>query len=253
MIVSLGMYDWTEVQDETDALWAAVRAQLGGTGPRAVDRATDMWAAWQSPELFLGQTCGFPYRTVLHDRVTLVGTPDYGLPGLEPGYYQSVMVARADEAGADWRDFLDRRLAVNGPDSQSGWAAPQNLAAEAGGRFTRVRETGSHRQSAEDVAAGRADIAAIDGVTWRLVERFRPDVARQLTVVTRTPATPGLPFITGRADLAPALFDALAAAIPALPRAATGLRGIVAIPSDAYLAVPVPAPLGDTERLPDGA
>ncbi len=253
MIVSLGMYDWAEVQRETDALWSAVRRVLGQAAPPAVDRTTDMWAAWQSPELFLGQTCGFPYRTALHDRVTLVGTPDYGLPGLEPGCYQSVMVARAEDAGADWRDFLDRRLASNGPDSQSGWAAPQNMAAEAGGRFTRVRETGSHRQSAEDVAAGRADIAAIDGVTWRLVERFRPDVARQLTVVTRTPPTPGLPFITGRADLAPALFDALGTAIATLPSATTGLRGIVTIPAEAYLAVPVPAPLTDAERLPPDA
>jgi len=247
------MYDWTEVRDETDALWSAVRARLGGTGPRAVDRATDMWAAWRSPDLFLGQTCGFPYRTALHGRATLVGTPDYGLPGLEPGYYQSVMVARTDEAGADWRDFLDRRLAINGPDSQSGWAAPQNMAAEASGRFTRVRETGSHRQSAEDVAAGHADIAAIDAVTWRLVERFRPDVVRRLTILTRTPPTPGLPFITGRATLAPALFDALGAAIATLPSSTTGLRGIVAIPAEAYLAVPVPAPLTDAERLPRDA
>jgi ABC-type phosphate/phosphonate transport system substrate-binding protein len=253
MIVSLGMYDWAEVQGETDALWAGVRGRLDDGAPVAVDRATDHWAAWRSPELYFGQTCGFPYRTALHGRVTLIGTPDYGLPGLEPGYYQSVLVARADEAGADWRDFLDRRLAINGPDSQSGWAAPQNMAVEAGGRFTRVRETGSHRQSAVDVAAGRADIAAVDAVTWRLVELFRPDVARQLTVVIRTPPTPGLPFITGRPDLAPALFDALGTAIATLPSATTGLRGIVDIPAEAYLAVPVPAPLTDAERLPPDA
>lgn len=247
MIASLAMYDWPQVRAEHDRLWSLIRAALADEGIRAPDsltRGESLWTVWESPELLLAQTCGMPYRTRLHGRVALVATPDYALPGAAQGWYYSVFVTRADEPG-EAEDFIDRTLAFNGQDSQSGWAAPQNEMARRGLRFHHTLHTGAHIDSVRAVADGRADIAAIDAVSWRLAEAHHPELAARLRVVSRTAPTPGLPLITARdRDPAP-LARATAAAISALApadRDALGLRGLVAIPAEAYLAVPTPPP-----------
>ena len=247
MIASLSMYDWPQVRAEHDRFWTLIRDGLRAGGIAAPDRLTrdeSLWSVWESPELLLGQTCGMPYRTRLHGRVELVGTPDYGLPDAPPGYYYSVLVARKDAPGAA-EDFIDRTLAFNGQDSQSGWAAPQNQMAKAGLRFTHTRRTGAHRDSARAVAIGKADIAAIDAISWRLIEAHHPEIAGKLRIVSRTDPTPGLPLVTAKgretAPLGRAVASAIAALAPA-DRAALGLKALVTLPAEAYLAVPTPPP-----------
>lgn len=247
MIASLAMYDWPEVRAENDRLWSLTRTALADEGvaaPEVLTRDGLLWDIWESPALILGQTCGMPYRTRLHGQVELVGTPDYALPGAGPGQYYSELIARADEPG-EAVDFIDRTLAFNAPDSQSGWAAPQNQMARRGLRFRNTRQTGSHVESARAVAAGRADIAAIDAVTWRLITRHVPELAARLRVIGQTDPTPGLPLITAKGrDTAP-IARAFAAAIAALSpadRSALGLVGLATIPASAYLAVPTPPP-----------
>lgn len=244
-LASLPMYDWDELRGPTDRYWALIRDGLRTRGidaPMDLNRG-DPWAGWLNPALILSQTCGFPYRTALHGKVTLVGTPDFGLPDAKPGYYYSQLVVRADAQG-DWTAFLDRTLAINDYDSQSGWAAPQNHAAPLNRRFDKILVTGAHVASAAAVADGLADIAAIDALTWRLIAAYRPEVAKRLRIVARTEATPGLPLITSqgrdRQAIAAAVADAIGA-LPAADRAALGLIGLAQIPAETYLAVPTPA------------
>jgi ABC-type phosphate/phosphonate transport system substrate-binding protein len=250
-IAALPMYDRPEIMGATDRFWARVRDALRARGidaPAALLRnADDLMQVWLSPDLVLGQTCGLPYRAHLKDAVTLVGTPDYGLPGCAPGYYRSVIVAR----GALPRDWRGLRLALNDPGSQSGWAAlandwPGNLPGA-------VLLTGSHAASLAAVAEGRADLAALDAQSWRLLQRWVA-AAAAVTVVAETTPTPGLPYIT-RAGQDPAPYRAaIAAAIADLStddRHALGLTGLAVIPASAYLAVPIPPPparLDPTER-----
>ena len=254
MIASLPMYDWPAAQPVSDRLWAEIRDRLRAAGmpaPETLCRGGDLWADWQRPDLTLSQTCGFPYRTRLHDLVTLVGTPDFGLPGAEPGYYYSQMLVRAD-AGGSWADFLGGVLAINGFDSQSGWAAPQNHAAASGACFKRVLVTGAHLNSASAVAEGRADIAAVDAVTWRLIESQHPEIAQKLRIVTRTEPTPGLPLITAIGHDPIMIAQAFRGAITALSkrdRAIWGLQGLADIPTAAYLAIPTPAALDQAPIL----
>jgi ABC-type phosphate/phosphonate transport system substrate-binding protein len=143
----------------------------------------------------MSQTCGFPYRSRLHGQVLLVGTPDYGVDGCAPGHYRSVFVARADDPRDRIEQFDGAGLAYNEALSQSGWAAPQTHAAQIGIRLLPALETGAHSQSARAIAEGRADVAALDAVTWRLLQRF-DSVTRELRVVGLTDPTPGLPLIT---------------------------------------------------------
>ncbi len=246
MIASLPMYDVAPTHAANDRLWAGIRDGLRAQGlpaPDALTREGDLWAQWQAPDLILSQTCGLPYRTRLHGRVTLVGTPDYAVEGCPPGHYRSVLVARNDDPRDDLGQFDGARLAYNEATSQSGWSAPLTQARRTGIRLTPALVTGGHHPSLVAVARGQADIAALDAVSWRLFRHFVPE-AQQVRVVGMTDPTPGLPLIAAAGADRATLFATVAAAIAAMPpadRNVTGLTGLVAIPAAAYLAVPTPA------------
>lgn len=248
MIASLGMYDAPPLQAPNDALWGAVRDGLrrrGVSAPDALTRgAAAYWPAWQAPDLVLSQTCGFPYRARLYGKVTLIGTPDHGIEGCAPGHYCSVLVGREDDPRQDLAAFDGATLAYNEAMSQSGWAAPLAEAARAGIRFRVGPETGFHLGSARAVAEGRADIAALDAVTWAQIcsAGLNPPGLRE---IGRTAPTPALPYIAAAGADAAATFAALEEGIGALPGDLADrlhLRGLVQIPADAYLAVPTPPP-----------
>ena len=251
MIASLPMYDRPETRAANERLWARIRDELrllwkdipevGYPLPETLEHDGDMWRHWRAPDLILSQTCGLPYREHLHGKVRLIGTPDYGLPGCPPGYYNSVLVTRPGEV----RDWPDLRLAINGYDSQSGWGAPMNHAAMLGTTFGSVVVTGAHRASAAAVAEGRADIAAIDAHTWRMIHRWDA-VAEALIEVGRTEPTPGLPFITAKPDGRSDLYFAVSHHCESLPtedRDLLGIKGFEVIHPDQYLAIPTPEPL----------
>lgn len=246
MIAALGMYEMAGMAAANDRLWAAIRDGLRARGlpaPEALTRGEGAyWPAWTAPDLVLAQTCGFPYRARLHGQVTLIGTPDYGLPDCPPGHYCSVFVARRDDPRAGLAAFDGVALAYNEALSQSGWAAPQTHAAGLGLRFPAGLQTGGHRLSVAAVAAGRADLAAIDALTWELL-RARGGEAARLREVARTAPTPGLPLIAATGADAGATFAAASDAIAALSpgdRAVLHLRGLVRIAAADYLAVPTP-------------
>jgi ABC-type phosphate/phosphonate transport system substrate-binding protein len=246
MIAVLPMYDRPENAEAHDALWAAIRDALrsaGARAPDALDRRIGLAEAWEHPDLVLGQTCGLPFRTVMHDRVTLVATLDYALPDTPPGYYRSVLVARRGDTRSSPADFTGATLAYNSPDSHSGWAAPSAWAAAHGLRFGPRIATGAHRASARAVASGKADLAAIDAVTWRGIAAWEPEVAGALKVIGQTDASPGLPLIAARGADAEAIagaVEAAAARLDAAHRATLGLAGVVRLPAAAYLAEPIP-------------
>ena len=254
MIAALPMYDFDDLVAANDALWAGLRDGLRAKGlaaPDALTRGTDLWEIWQSPDLLLAQTCGYPFRAHLHPDVTLVGTPDYGIEGCGPGEYCSYFIARQDDTRPDLAAFDGVALAYNEAVSQSGWAAPQNHAASLGLRFPTGVKTGGHWLTAQAIAAGRADIGAVDAVTWRHLQRVDPMLLQGLRILAQTPPTPGLPLITAQSGQAAMLFEAFLTAHAQLApaqRAILGLRGLVALPPSAYLAVPSPPPPDQIEQ-----
>ncbi len=240
MIASLPMYDRPETAAAHDRLWSGIRRALG-FGPARLRRGAESMDEWRAPELLLSQTCGMPYRHHLHGAVQLVGTPIWTLDD-PPGYYHSVLVTRADDPRDTLTAFKGARLAYNMATSQSGWAAPQTEAQGLGFAFTDVLETGGHRASARAVADARADLAAIDAITWQLITRSDPWAAK-LRVFGRTRPTPTLPYITAKKQDADALFEAMTTAIDGLSAADRDtlyLRGITRIAAADYLAIPSP-------------
>ncbi|PZQ96774.1 MAG: hypothetical protein DI533_14410 [Cereibacter sphaeroides] len=246
MIASLPMYDRVETAGANDRLWAAIRDGMRAEGLDAPDALTrgaeDLWPQWTAPDLAFSQTCGFPYRSRLHGKVTLIGTPDYGIRGAPQGYYRSIFIARTDDLREKLADFDGARFAYNDGVSQSGWAAPQTHAESHDMRLPPCLRTGGHRASALAVAEGQADIAALDAVTWRMLERWEP-FTKGLRAIAKTTPTPGLPYIAASGAPGDKLFTIVSAAIAAMSpedREATGIRGLVAIPAERYLEVPTP-------------
>lgn len=247
MIATLPMYLRPETREATDAFWAAIRDALRARGidaPDALDHDLTPQEAWGRDDLVLSQICNLPHRLAFADRVTLVAAPDLGLPDAPPGTYYSVLVARAGDPRGTLAAFDGATLAVNAPDSQSGWGAPSAAAARAGIAFARAVVTGAHAESARAVAEGDADIAALDVATWRMIRRWDA-FAAGLRTVAQTPPTPALSYVTRRgADPLP-YRDALAGALAALAsetRETLGLQGVVAPDPEGYAALPVPPP-----------
>lgn len=241
MIAAFPMYDRPETAPVYDRLWQGVRRRLSFDVPEALTRGGDLMAQWRSRDLVLSQTCGFPFRAALHGKVQLVATPVWDL-SCRDGYYYSVIVVRSDDLRSDVTDFAEACLAYNEPLSQSGWAAPQSFAADHGFVFRTHIQSGAHRASALAVAEGRADVAALDAVTWALMKQHDP-WTQSLRVIAETTPTPTLPYITALGRPSDTIRSALRGAVDhltAAERAAICLRGVCEISADAYLAVPTP-------------
>ena len=231
MIAALPMYDWPEVADATDALWAALRPRLADAGfapPETLTRDRPLADIWGDADLLFAQTCGMPYVAGDARAARLVGTPIYEVEGCAGPAYRSAVVARK---GTAVEDLTGARFAANGYDSLSGWAAPLALLGRAA--LGAPVLTGAHRASVVAVAEQRADFAAIDAVAWDLARRFEP-AAEALEAVAWTDPAPATPFVTSarhdgreRAALRAALADTLASSEAAPARETLKLAGVV--------------------------
>ena len=238
---ALPMYPRPETAAAESRFWDAIRAHAPEL-PETPGTPVSLLDHWLSPDLQFSQTCGLPFRTVLHETVALIGTPDYGLPGCPPGHYNSVFVMRRTEATTDPEAWDSLCLARNSRRSESGWAAPYRFMMDRGLAFDRIFATGAHRASAEAVASGAADIACIDAQTWALITDHDA-VALDLVEVGRTDPTPGLPYITGPSGDAAALAAAVRTALgdlSAADRKTLRLTALVDIAPETYLSVPNP-------------
>jgi len=244
----LPMYDMADLAAANDALWRIVAVRLRAEGvPDVPDRLTrdrTLARLWEDPRLLLAQTCGYPLKTSLVGKVRLVATPRYRAAGCDGTRHGSALVVRADDASADLAALRGRVCAANQPHSNTGMNLLRAAVAElAGGRpfFRRVLWSGSHRASLALVAAGEADVAAIDVVTLAHLRRFEPDLFGRIRILGHTAATEGLPLVTAGMtdDRTLALLRAALDEVGAAPEHA-GLRdrllldGFTLVPDEAY-------------------
>jgi len=246
MIASLPMYARPELDYANAHLWDLIRKNLNEKGipaPITLSQDAENISSWLDPGLVLSQTCGMPYRNILQGKVQLVGTPNYDLPNCPPGHYFSAIVVRKNDPRSLLKDYAQTVLAYNMEISQSGYAAPLNHAAAQGISFPNRVESHGHLKSAEMVASGKADIAAIDAVTWILIKRHEAFAPKLRVLERTTPSTPALPFITSLTLDADQVYAAVEQAIKDIPqdmRDAMLLKGIVKISTSEYLNIPNP-------------
>lgn len=219
MLASLPMYDLPELRPVTDAWWAGLRRALARSGVRAVPgrltRSAVCGAEWNDPGLLLSQCCGWDLTHAYAGRVQPVATPVYRAPGCSGPYYRSLFVVRADDPAGRLEDLRGRVCVINMPDSQSGCNTLRySLARRARGQpfFRQVLVSEGHATSVDWVSNGRADLAAIDCVTFALLRRYRPQATAGLRVLAGSRRAPALPYIT-RAEHGPALLARLRAGL----------------------------------------
>jgi ABC-type phosphate/phosphonate transport system substrate-binding protein len=247
---SLAMYDFPWTAAANDAVWGALSERLRAAGlpaPTTLTRDADLTCIWSSQYLVFGQTCGYPYITSLDRSVTLVATPIYDCPGCVGAAYRSFVIAGAADDRRELADFQGSRAAINGRDSNSGMNLFRVLIAPiASGKpfFREVIVSGSHAASLELVASGDAEIAAIDCVTFRLLQRGRPELTSKVRIVAESPSSPGLPFVIANSlartylqPLRAALAEVLADPALAPARRALGLVGAQVIDAAGYAAI----------------
>lgn len=202
-IASLPMYDWPELRQFTDQWWQVLAQNFIAQGlaqtPEVLHRPNDPHAHWYHPQLLMSQTCGYPLRRQFCDVLKVIAVPRYKAEGCEGPYYCSVVVARKDDRYLSLGDFAGRRAAYNCQDSQSGYSSLRAIIAplaQKTGFFSQTVETGAHLKSLAAVIAKRADICAIDCVSWGLAKRLFPELVASLCVICQTPLAPALPYVT---------------------------------------------------------
>lgn len=202
MLASLAMYDLPELRAATDAWWRGIAAALRRAGIDAVpDTLTRNGGGdfWHSPEMLLGQTCGYPLTHELAGVVALVATPAYSADGCSGVDYCSLLVVSEQNTAAKLEDLRGGVCAYNNRNSQSGYNALRAVVAplSRGGRFfSRAVESGGHPNSIELVVAGQADVCAVDCVTHGLLAKCRPGAMAGTRVIGVTERAPGLPYVT---------------------------------------------------------
>ncbi|KJZ62998.1 phosphate/phosphite/phosphonate ABC transporter substrate-binding protein [Pseudomonas fluorescens] len=154
---------------------------------------------WLSPDLLLTQTCGYPLMTALRGRVRVIGRPRYELPDANGGNHCSLLLSRADDPRRSLPAFRDSRGVINGEDSNSGMNLLRHRLAPLhrdGQFFASVGISGSHRESLRWLREERADLAAIDSVTFAYLARHAEEEVAGLRVIARSAFSPTLPYIT---------------------------------------------------------
>ncbi len=225
------MYDLLELRVHHDVLWHAVVAQLARAGVDAPARLThddDVHALWHDPALFVSQACGWPLVNELVGVADVIGAFEYDVPDADGPTYHSHLVARVGSPLPALDELPGVTVAVNGPESLSGWislvrAFPLGDDAWPGP----VEITGAHVRSLDALRSGSAGLACIDSVTWTLLADVRPEALDGVEIVGRGPQIPCLPIIVPAATsdaVRAAIRTAIAGGIEDARAAADALR-----------------------------
>lgn len=158
----------------------------------------DLPSLWLAPELLMTQTCGYPLMTQLRGQVRVIGRPRYELPHSSHGEHCSLLLTRDDNPRQTLAQFYNSRGVINGHDSNSGMNLLRERLAplqQAGRFFASVGISGAHRESLRWLREDRADLAAIDSVTYDYLARYAPQEVAGLRIITRSAPSPTLPYI----------------------------------------------------------
>ena len=162
-------------------------------------RGVSVDTLWRSSELLLSQTCGYPLLTGYWECLFLLLAPVYRTPGCIGGSYRSFIGVNRESSAASREDLRGARCTINGVTSQSGMnVLRREVAPLARDRrfFSEVVMSGRHLDSIALIAAGKADVAAIDCVTFGLAVKHAPHTVSAVRVLRETRAAPSLPYVT---------------------------------------------------------
>ncbi len=201
-VASMPMYNLPEIRGALDSLWKEMARNLRLEGiadvPRKLVHGLPLDKLWENPALCLSQCCGYDLVNRYADKLVPIATPHYGAAGCKGYDYSSVVIVREDYPSDDVLKMRGAVCAINGPESHSGMGALRALVAplnRQGRFFSEVKISGSHANSIEMVRKGEADVAAIDCVTYALLEWYQPASVDGIRKLGRTHRAPGIPYV----------------------------------------------------------
>jgi ABC-type phosphate/phosphonate transport system substrate-binding protein len=205
-VASLAMYDGDELTAANDVLWDAIARRLMGFGicdvPSKLERDRAIDEVWASDGLLFGQTCGYPFAARFRGRLRMLGVPEYSLPGCTKTGHRSFVIVHAGSTVRSLSALRGARAAINDVESMTGRHLLGDAIAASRGSpafFAKVDVSGSHAVSLARVAAGAADVAAIDCVSYAHLARAVPEMVAETRIIHRTRETPTLPFVISAA------------------------------------------------------
>jgi len=202
-VASLPMHDSGGARQANERLWRLWSERLrrrGVPAPRRLRRGSDVHRIWTDSRLLVAQSCSLPLACGLLRSVRVVALPVCRAAGCSGATCRSFLIVRRD-APRQLCAYCGGRVAVNDVLSHSGYMALLFALRKARCSlpfFALARRSGSHAASVAMVAAGSADMAAVDCVTWARLQEDGDPCLRQVRVIGCTPAAPSLPFVTAR-------------------------------------------------------
>ncbi len=247
-VASMPMYDMPEVQGALDSLWAGLVGHLRREGlsavPDHIQHGRNLADLWNDPDLWFSQCCGYDIVRRYAGKLRPVATPHYGAPECKGCDYASSVVVAEDCEANDVLEMFGAICVVNGLESHSGSNALKALVAPRnrdGRFFSEVKVSGTHVASLEMIRRGEADVAAIDCVTYALLESYRPAALAGIRKLGRTYRAPAIPYVTrwdyddDRVErLRAGIFNAFADPHLITTRQALYLKNIEALPVSTY-------------------
>jgi len=187
-----------------NAFWSALRPYFVAAGltdvPALLDRERP-YGVDPSGECLFTQTCSYTLFTTAKNQFQVLGSPAYTALGCKATSHTSFIVTRDTAYIERLEDLRDKTFAINEMNSNSGMNLPRHVFSRGhknGQFFSKVVVSGSHLLSADMVSTGRADGAAIDCITFGLLQRYRPAAVARLRIIAETPDSRTPPFVTSR-------------------------------------------------------
>jgi ABC-type phosphate/phosphonate transport system substrate-binding protein len=202
-IASLPMYNIPEIRKASSSLWSGIAKYLRLEGVEEVpDRLVfnqPLHKLWSDSNLMFSQCCGYDVVRRFENTLTPLAVPHFDVADCAGGEYSSLVVVGEDCPYDDVLEMYGTVAAINGPESHSGMSSLRQLVASRhkdGRFFNEIVISGAHVKSLNMLRRRKADVAAVDCVTYALLSVYQPNTLAGIRVLGRTYHSPAPPYVT---------------------------------------------------------
>jgi ABC-type phosphate/phosphonate transport system substrate-binding protein len=189
------------------AAWRRLLAHVVATSGVAMEIIDHAYPAklgelWARPDLGCTFMCGWPF--VREGAVKMLLAAPVPVADWSGGHalYRSDFIVAREAPFRQLEETFGHRFAFNALDSHSGYNAPRAHLAAFASQAPLFRELVgplvTHTRVVEAIAAGTAEVAAIDSFSLLLMRRHAADLAERVRVIEATAACPIPAFVASR-------------------------------------------------------
>ena len=226
-LAALPWYLFPQTRTALDSIWAAVASDLRSSGfdhcPDRLDYATPHEELLTIPTLILGQCCGPDLFLEQAAGIVPIAAPVISAYSVTEGHYFSYIVRSRNVVPEKPKVVVNSLTSHSGNTALKLWLTKNQI------EDYSLKVSGSHAQSVVDLQTGRADLAAIDALSWQFLD------TTGLEVLDESEPVWAPPFIAGQDSRVPdgLLVAALNSALERFGKT-LGITGALPITRRAY-------------------